>query len=420
MRMKSAGFVIVGAGQSAAVAARTLRESGYGGRITMVGRERHKPYERPPLSKAVLVAAQEPPLAVVAEEFWTRSYVDLLSNSDVIALDVANQAVRLANGHAIEYEKCLLATGGEARTLAGFPRSNGRVHYLRTLDDARRLRAALQHRPTVGILGGGFLGLEIAHSALAAGASVSVIERAASLLDRFVPPDVSRWIESELRHAGAQVLLGTSISAVQPLPGDRMLLATDAGTQLEVDEVVVAVGLSPNDTLGREAGLKVGPDGGVWVDANCRTSNENVFASGDCASQQRAGQARPMRLESWQNANEQARTAAAAMLGARPMPPSVPWFWTDQGSHNIQMLGLPAGDLEYVRRGDPANAKALWIGHRHFVPVHGVAINAGAELRAVRPLFEQAQPVQLQNFHLATLDLRAWAKQTLADAAVSV
>jgi 3-phenylpropionate/trans-cinnamate dioxygenase ferredoxin reductase component len=269
MPMKSAGFVIVGAGQSAAVVARTLRESGYGGRITMLGRERHKPYERPPLSKAVLVAAQEPALAVLAEEFWTRSYVDLLSNSDVIALDVANQTVRLANGHVIEYEKCLLATGGEARTLPGFPRSNRRVHYIRTLDDARRLRAALQHRPKVGILGGGFLGLEIAYSALAAGASVSVIERAASLLDRFVPPEVSRWIESELRHAGAQVLLGTSISAVQPLRSDRMLLATDAGTRLEVDEVVVAVGLSPNDTLGREAGLKVGSDGGVWVDANC-------------------------------------------------------------------------------------------------------------------------------------------------------
>jgi 3-phenylpropionate/trans-cinnamate dioxygenase ferredoxin reductase component len=418
--MSSAGIVIVGAGQSAAVAARTLREYGYGGPITMLGREHHKPYERPPLSKAVLMAAQEPPLDVLPEEFWSRSNVNLLSGSTVVALDVARQNLRLANGQVFDYEKCLLATGGEARTLACLPASNNRVHYIRTLDDARRLRAALQRRPRVGILGGGFLGLEIAHSALAAGASVTVVERAVALLDRFVPAETSAWIESKLRHEGAQLILGASISTARSLEQGRILLVTDAGACFEVDEVVVAVGLSPNDTLGRQAGLNLGPGGGVLVDSNCRTSNEHVFASGDCASQRRQGQELPTRMESWQNANEQARTAAAAMLGARVPEQPVPWFWTDQGTHNIQMLGLPADDLEYVRRGDPANAKALWIGHRHLVPVHGVAINAGAELRAIRPLFERELPVRLQDFQLPTTNLRAWAKQTQPEAAASL
>ena len=417
--MTSPGVVIIGAGQSAAVAARSLREHGYRGRIKMLGRERHKPYERPPLSKAVLVAAEEPRLEVLTEESWTHSDIDLLSGSDAVALDLTQQHVRLADGQVLEYEMCLIATGGEANTLTCAPPSNHRVHYIRTIDDARRLRAALQLKPQVAILGGGFLGLEIANSALAAGTSVTVLERAASLLDRFLPPEASAWLESGLRDAGAQILLGASLSDVHSLPSDRMRLMTDIGN-LEVDEVVVAVGLSPNDALARDAGLEVAAGGGVLVDAFCRTSNKRVFACGDCTSQQRAGQAVPTRLESWQNANEQARTAAAAMLGA-PLPaPSIPWFWSDQGKHNIQMLGLPAPDLQYVRSGDPTNDKVLWIGHRGSVPLHGVAINAGADLRAVRPLFERGRPVQLQDFHLDSFNLRAWAKQMQADAVTTV
>lgn len=416
--MTSGRIVIAGAGQSAAIAAHALREHGYRGRITMLGRERHKPYERPPLSKAVLMSAEEPTLDVLAEKTWAQCDIELLSGSDAVALDLVQQQVHLASGQSFEYDKCLLATGGEARSLAVVPPFSRRVHYIRTVDDARRLRAALRHRPQVAILGGGFLGLEIAHSSLAAGASVTVFERAASLLDRFLPPEVSAWLESDLRRVGAQVFLGASVSDVYPLETGRMLLVTDDGERLEVDEVVVAIGLSPNDALAREAGLDIGPGGGVLVDANCRTSNEHVFASGDCASQQRPGQSVPTRLESWQNANEQARTAAAAMLGASVPVPAVPWFWTDQGKHNVQMLGMPADDLEYVRRGDLANAKALWIGHRQLVPVHGVAINAGSDLRAVRPLFERGQPVPLQDFHLDTLDLRKWAKQILTNAAV--
>ncbi|MGO4392788.1 NAD(P)/FAD-dependent oxidoreductase [Variovorax sp. M-6] len=417
--MTSPGVVIVGAGQSAAVAAHSLREHGYRGRITMLGRERHKPYERPPLSKAVLVATEEPRLEVLTEESWTRSDIVLLSGSDAVALDLAQQHVRLADGQVLEYEMCLIATGGEANTLASAPPANPRVHYLRTLDDARRLRAALQVKPQVAILGGGFLGLEIANSALSAGAAVTVLERAATLLDRFLPPEASAWLESGLRDAGAQILLGVSLSDVHSLPSGRMRLITDVG-DLEVDEVIVAIGLLPNDALARDAGLEIAAGGGILVDATCRTSNEHVFACGDCTSQQRPGQIAPTRLESWQNANEQARTAAAAMLGA-PLPgPAVPWFWTDQGKHNIQVLGLPAPDLEYVRRGDPAEDKVLWIGHRGSVPLHGVAINAGSDLRAIRPLFNRRQPVQLEDFQLDTINLRAWAKQMQADADATV
>ena len=417
--MTSPGVLIIGAGQAAAVAARALRELGFRGGITMVGRERHKPYERPPLSKAVLVAAQEPCLDVLAEEVWALGDIDLLRGSDAVGLDVSKRQVRLAAGQMLAYDTCLLATGGEANTLTSAPAGHPHVHYVRTLDDARRLRAALHGKPRVAILGGGFLGLEIAHAAMSIGAAVTVLERATSLLDRFLPPEASTWLESGLREAGVRLLLGTFLGGIYSMPGGRMRLVTDAG-DLEVDEVVVAVGLSPNDSLARDAGLAIAAGGGVLVDAQCRTSDERVFACGDCTSQQRPGQTAPARLESWQNANDQARTAAAAMLGVPIPAPAVPWFWTDQGKHNIQMLGLPAPGLDYLRRGDPASGKALWIGHRGGVPLHGVALNAGADLRAIRPLFERGLPVPLDDFPLNATNLRAWARQMQAGAAATV
>ncbi|WP_280812641.1 FAD-dependent oxidoreductase [Variovorax sp. TBS-050B] len=412
-------MLIIGAGQAAAVAAQALREHGHRGRITMLGRERHRPYERPPLSKAVLVAAEEPILDVVAQEAWALGDIDLRRSSEASALNLSRRQVRLAGGEVIGYDMCLIATGGEANTLACAPAGTPHVHHVRTLDDARRLRAALQHRPQVAVLGGGFLGLEIANAALAAGATVTVLERATSLLDRFLPPEASAWLASGLRQAGARLMLGTSLGGLQSLPGGRIRLATDAG-DLAVDEVVVAIGLSPNDGLARDAGLQIAAGGGILVDALCRTSDERVFACGDCTSQQRPGQAGPTRMESWQNANEQARTAAAAMLGAPVPTPAVPWFWTDQGPHNIQVLGLPAPDLAYVRRGDPAGGKSLWIGHRDGVPLHGVAVNAGADLRALRPLFEQGQPLEFDDFRQDATNLRAWVRQMRAGAASTV
>jgi 3-phenylpropionate/trans-cinnamate dioxygenase ferredoxin reductase subunit len=417
--MNTGDIVIVGSGQSAAVAAHALREGGFGERIVMVGREVHQPYERPPLSKACLVAAEEPRLDVLPDDAWLRCDVELLAGKVAVRLDAAGRRLHLADGGSLAFGACLLATGGEARVLPNLAPRRG-VHYLRTLDDARRLRAALRQRPRLAVLGGGFLGLEIAHSALAAGATVTLLESAPSLLARFVPPEASEWLEATLRSEGAQLLLSRSVATAAELENGRSLLVTTDGTRLEVDEVVVAVGMVPHDALAREAGLAIAAGGGVLVDASCRTSSPHVFACGDCASQLRPGQSEPSRMESWQNANEQARAAAAAMLGAAAPVSAYPWFWTDQGKHNLQMLGLPASGLEYIRRGEPALGKALWVGHRGGVPVHGVALNAGGDLRALRPLFERGRPVPLHAFGDPTLNLRAWAKQCLAEAVLPV
>jgi len=418
--MSSGSIVIVGAGQSAAVAALTLREHGYTGVIRMLGREQHRPYERPPLSKSVLVDEQMPSLDVLSADQWARADVEFLSGTEALALDPARHQVRLRDGGVVEYEYCLLATGGEARTLPSLPREGARTYYIRTLEDALRLRAALHRGAHVVILGGGFLGLEVAHSASAAGASVTVVESAGRLLDRFVPASISGWLESELAGAGVQLRLRESVRDCSSLEDGRLLIETSGGGRLAADAVVVAIGLVPNDALARGAGLDVAQGGGILVDAHCRTSDRHIYACGDCTSQKRPGQVMPTRVESWQNANEQARTAAAGILAAPAPIPPVPWFWTDQGKHNIQILGAPAADLDYVRREDPSAAKALWLGHRHGIPVHGIAINAGADLRALRPLFERGQPVQLDDFHLPGTSVRAWSKRQAADAMVGV
>lgn len=412
-----APIVIVGAGQAAARAAQALRDTGYGGGLVVVGAEAHRPYERPPLSKALLCDAQEPVLDVLAPAQFDGCALAFIAGMRAVRLDPAQRCIHLGDGRALAYRQCLLATGGRARVLAALPPGTPRVHYLRSLDDARRLRAALAPGVRLAVVGGGFLGLEAAASAKALGAHATVVEAAPALLSRFLPADASAWLAEAARARGVALRLGRALrEARTDVQGVQLIL--DDGAVVQADEVLVAIGLEPETDLARAAGLAIDPhNGGIAVDAQCRSSDPHVFAAGDCASQFNPHLGVQLRLESWQNANEQARIAAAAMLGLSPIAAPYPWFWTDQGAHNLQMLGLAAPDLAYVRRGDPgANAQALWIGHRAGVPVHGIALNAGGELRALRALFDARTPFDPDAFVAHAGPLRTWVKATLAAA----
>lgn len=409
----AAPFVIVGAGQAAAHAARSLRKLGYAGGITMIGAETHPPYERPPLSKAVLHEANEPTLAVLPPDEFEQTRVDFLPGMRAAALDLRARALRLDDGRVLPYARCLIATGGAARELASLPPGPSRTHYLRSLDDARRLRDVLHAGNRLLIVGGGFLGLEVAHSAARRGVRVTVIESMPSLLARFVVPELSSWLEDRLRALGVELLLGHGIASAA-VDAEGVRLALDDGRVVQGDHVLVAIGLVPETSLARDAGLELDPrNGGIAVAHDGRTSDPHVFAAGDCASQMRTSLGQTLRIESWQNANEQAQAAAAGMLDVAPPAPAYPWFWTDQGDLNLQMLGLAAADLHYVRRGDPA-AKALWIGHRDGIPVHGIALNNGGDLRALRPLFEQRIAFDPAAFANEATALRPWVKSLLA------
>jgi 3-phenylpropionate/trans-cinnamate dioxygenase ferredoxin reductase subunit len=412
-----ASIVIVGAGQGGAMAAAALRSLGYAGRLTLVGREPHPPYERPPLSKTVLRDAQADAAgAIHPAAFYAEQDIALIQGLEAVAIDRARREVRLANGTALPYDRCLLATGGDARQLPAAPRGTPGVHYVRTLDDARRLRDGLRPGGRVVIVGGGFLGLEVASTALDAGADVAVVETADRLIANALPAPISAWLAARAAAAGVALRLGARIASVAldcaQAPAGLVL---EDGAVLHADAIVVAIGLVPEVGLARAAGLELDPqNGGVRVDAHCRSSDPDILAIGDCASQHRDCLGRHARLESWQNANEQARVAAAAMLGQEPAPAPYPWFWTDQFGCNIQMLGLPAPDLAYVCRGsagpDEPAPKLIWLGHRDGIPVHGVAVNAPGDLRQLRVLFERAVPIDAAGYADESTALKPWIK----------
>ncbi|GAA0501193.1 NAD(P)/FAD-dependent oxidoreductase [Pigmentiphaga daeguensis] len=384
----SAPLVIVGAGQAGAMAARALRELGHAGKVVLIGDEPHAPYERPPLSKAVLADEQPPDVNLLPEPFLAQSGIVLQPGRRVVRLDAARRELHLDDGAVQAYRACLLATGGDVRVLPALPPGTPGVHYLRTLDDAQRLRAALRTARSLLVTGGGFLGLEIASTARALGLDVTVMELGPALLGRAMPPEVSRWLAARARAHGVRLHLGAQPSGLVPVAGGIAATLADAGV-LRADLAVVAVGQVPNVALAREAGLLIDAgNGGIRVDERCRTSAEGVYAAGDCASGRDAATGTHRRLESWQNANEQARIAAAAMLGQDAEPPPPPWFWTDQFGCNIQMLGHGAPGLAYRLRGqfpegrDPG--KAMLFGIEGGRLVHVIAINAGGDLRAFR------------------------------------
>jgi 3-phenylpropionate/trans-cinnamate dioxygenase ferredoxin reductase subunit len=411
-------IVIVGAGQGGAMAAAALRALGYGGRLTLVGREPHPPYERPPLSKTVLRDAQaEISAAIHAPGFYVEQNIELISGVEARDIDRTRREVHLANGSSLPYDRCLLATGGDARELPAMPRGTAGVHYVRSLDDARRLRQGLGPASRVCVVGGGFLGLEVASTALEAGADVAVVESGSRLLANAVPAAFSTWLAARAISAGAKLRLNARIVSVASGSGRHATagLTLGDGEFLPADAIVVAIGLVPDVALARDAGLALDPqNGGVRVDTHCRTSDPDILAIGDCASQYRDCLGRHARLESWQNANEQARVAACAMLDHDPPRPAYPWFWTDQFGCNIQMLGLPAPDLAYTCRGaaepDAAQPSLVWLGHRDGVPVHGVAVNAATDLRQMRVLFERAVRIDPVHYADVSLALKPWIK----------
>lgn len=414
-------IAIVGAGQAAARTAHELRALGFTGSITLIGAELHAPYERPPLSKAALQADDVAPTPVLSAAAMSAQQIELLAGRCVTSLDLAQHRLVLDDGRIVEYERCVLATGGTVRTLPQLAPGSPRTHYLRTLEDAQGLRQCLRTPGSLAVIGGGFLGLEAALSARQSGMQVTVVESAPGLLGRFLPPELSDWIAHMLTGQGITLHLGRQLDAAHAGP-DSVQLQLQDGTRMETDSALVAIGLLPEVALARAAGLHLDPnDGGIAVAEDGRSSHPDVFAAGDCATQFRPYLGRMARLESWQNANEQAKAVAAGLLDQKAPVQAYPWFWTDLGEHNLQMLGLKAPDLHYVQRRHAAGPqRGVWLGLKDGVPVHGVALNAGADLRALRPLFERAIGIDPLEFTDPATDLRAWTKSLVAGAATAI
>lgn len=349
-----AGIVIVGAGECGARAAVTLRESGYAGLVTLIGDEIHLPYERPPLSKQVLLAeTAEAPPAVLSEADLRERAIRHLAGVPVTAADPASKQVVLADGRALPYDKLLLATGAMPRRLPNVPASP-RILYLRTIGDALALRPWIAAGMHVAVLGGGFIGLEVAASARSCGARVTVIEAQERILKRGVPDAVAEAVLSVHQGNGVLVVCGVSVSGIDADEHGVGIRLGD-GTQVTADILVVGIGAQPCIDLAEQAGLAL--DNGIAVNERLETSVKDIYAAGDCCSfPHPLYGGRRLRLEAWRNAQDQAIIAAANMMGATRGYESVPYFWSDQFDHTLQIVGLVDEGRSVVRRelGDGA------------------------------------------------------------------
>jgi 3-phenylpropionate/trans-cinnamate dioxygenase ferredoxin reductase subunit len=351
----NAGMVIVGAGECGGRAALALRDNGYTGDISLIGAEALAPYERPPLSKSVLVQESEPaPKTIATQEALRARAIGFLPSTGASAIDLAARSVTLSHGARLYYDKLLLATGARPRLLALPGAASHRVLYLRDFEDAKRLRREFGVGRRIAIVGGGFIGLEIAASARKLGCEVIVVEALARLLSRGVPEEIAAVVADRHRAEGVRLVLGLGILGFEESPnGIRVLLAN--GEAIAADFAVIGVGAQPNGELAQAAGLAI--DNGIAVDDTLRTSDPHVFAAGDCCSFPLAiYDGRRVRLESWRNALDQGQLAARNMLGAGAQIDNCPWFWSDQYDLTLQVAGLVDPKWPKVRRdlGDGA------------------------------------------------------------------
>jgi len=394
--------VIVGAGQAGGWAAKTLRAEGFAGRITLVGDEPHPPHERPPLSKAVLAGASEP---AVCELFKTEALAELaldcIPAERATAIDRAARVVLTDRGRRLAYDRLVIATGSRVRRLAVPGADLPGVRYLRTIADALALRERLGAGARLLVVGGGWIGLEAAATARKRGATVTVLEAADRLCARAVPAEVSAFLARLHASHGVAIRLGAKLERFEPAAGSALQAVLADGTGIAADTILVGVGIVPNVELAREAGLEVA--NGIVVDEQGRTSDPDIFAAGDVTDLPAARLGRRVRLESWQNAQDQAIVAAKAALGGDARYDPLPWFWSDQYDANIQMLGMPERWPAGIARGDPAGTSFSLFYLRGDRGPDGaaaieavVSINAPRELRAARRLIEQGRPVTPQ------------------------
>ncbi|MEL6868955.1 MAG: FAD-dependent oxidoreductase [Pseudomonadota bacterium] len=399
--------VVVGAGHAAGQLAVSLRVAGYTGALTIVGEEAVPPYQRPPLSKGYLsgdVGLDR--LLVKPLDFYTENDIQLQLNTTVTAIDPAARSLHTTGGE-LQWRNLVIATGSRARTLAVPGSTLTGVHYLRTAADVDRIRGAFTPGKRLVIIGGGYIGLEVAAVAIKAGLEVHIVERESRLLSRVVSPQISDFYLDVHRTAGAHIHLGTQLAS---FGGAQHVDAVqlDDGVTLPADLVIVGVGVEPNTELADAAGITC--DNGIVVNEFCETSADGVLAIGDCTNHPNPLLDRNLRLESVPNALEQARTAAATITGARKAYAQVPWFWSDQYDLKLQIVGLTDGYDATVIRGDMATRRfaCFYLAEGRLIAVD--AVNSPREFMFSKPLVAARAKV--------SPELLADPQQSLKDIAV--
>jgi 3-phenylpropionate/trans-cinnamate dioxygenase ferredoxin reductase subunit len=386
MPMSMESLVIIGAGQAAGQAIASLRAGGFAGSIALVGEEAAAPYQRPPLSKKYLAGEWGLDRVLLKpSEFYTESRVDLRLSTRADSVDRENGRVLLSNGEKLAFDALILATGSRARRLTVPGADLAGVHYLRTVADVDAIRPSLISGKKLAVIGGGYIGLEVAAVARKHGLDVSVIEMTERCLNRVVSPEVSAFFQGVHSDAGVKIRTREAVTAFEG-HGKLERVICASGHSFEADLAVIGVGILANQELAAEAGLAC--DNGIIVDEFARTSDPHIFAAGDCTNLPSELYGRRIRLESVHNAIEQAKTAAATICG-KPAPYNqVPWFWSDQYELKLQIAGLSQGYDEVAIRGYMKARKfaAFYLKAGQLIAVD--AVNAAPEYMMGRRLIE--------------------------------
>jgi 3-phenylpropionate/trans-cinnamate dioxygenase ferredoxin reductase subunit len=383
--------VIVGAGQAGAQVAVSLRQLGFAGEVTLLGEEPHLPYQRPPLSKGYLsgeMALERTQLR--SESYYEKHRIDLRLGVRAARILRRERAVVCEDGRHLEYDALAICTGADARPLPLPGVDLPGVFYLRTLADSDAIKAALRPGARAVIIGGGYIGLEVAASLRKLGAAVTVIEALERVMNRVVAPPVSAFFAAEHARHGVEVVTNAAVAA---LAGEGRIarVASVDGRSVAADLVVIGIGAVPNDELARAAGLEV--ENGIVVDAFGRSSDPAIFAAGDVTNHPNVLFERRLRLESVHNAMEQAKAVARTIAGQPQAYADVPWFWSDQYDLKLQIAGVGDPDDELILRGDPASRAFSCLHLRGGRLVAIDCVNRGADFLAAKKLIAERRPI---------------------------
>jgi len=401
-------LVIVGASYAGVQLAASARELGFEERIVLIGDEPHAPYQRPPLSKGLLTGkTTREQLALRGPDFFAQNRIELLLGQRATALDAGARTLGLGDGSTLAYGWLALATGARCRPLALPGAGLEGVLQLRTLDDGLRIAGAAEKARRACVIGGGFIGLEVASALRARGAEVTVVEAQPRLLARSFPPAMSAYVEDAHRRRGIRMLTGCGVRALHGQQGHVAAVELDDGRRVDCELVVLGIGVLPNDELARQAGLAVG--NGIETDMLGNTSAPQVLAAGDVANMAlpaAPGAPARMRLESIQAANDGARAAASRLVGRDQPCTAVPWFWSDQFDLKFQMAGLPQPGDEVVLRGDMTADRFSLFYLRHGALVGAHSVNRPAEHMQSRKLIAARARPSASQLADETFDLK--------------
>lgn len=400
--MNRPGVVIVGAGQAGCQTAVSLRQANYDGPITLVGDEPHFPYQRPPLTKAYLRDGDATALQLRNREFYQAHRIDLMPATRVEAIDREGGAVELSDGQRLPFAHLVLATGSRNRQLS-LPGLEARgVLQVRTLEDADLVREHLRPGARLVVIGAGFIGLELASVARAADLAVTVVEIDQRLMRRAVSEEVSAFLLRQHRQAGIEVMLGASVSKVISRGGKASAVVIN-GSEIPTDFVVVAAGVVPNTDLAAGAGLEVA--NGIVVDATLCTADARIHAIGDCAAFPAGEAGARIRVESVQNAVDQAKCVAASITGHKARYAATAWFWSDQGANKLQIAGLTAGaDYHHVHVNAPDKLAVYCFRGGRLLGAE--TVNSAVDHLVCRKALDMLPSVELAQLEAVKFDLR--------------